>query len=56
VFYCNRRVRAALHKQMLNKTNNQLSMEDWYGHKVIHFAGIPVRNIDQITNTEAQLT
>src|ERR1700722_3146582 len=56
VFYCNRRVRAALHKQMLNKTNNQLSMEDWYGHKVIHFAGIPVRNIDQITNTEAQFT
>lgn len=55
VFYCNRTVRAALHKQMLNKTNNQLTMEDWYGRKVIHFAGIPVRNIDQITSTEAQV-
>lgn len=56
VFYCNRTVRAALHKQMLNKTNNQLSMEDWYGHKVMTFAGIPIRNCDQITNTEAQVT
>lgn len=53
VFYCNRTVRAALHKQMLNKTNNQLTMEDWYGRKVIHFMGIPVRNSDQILNTEA---
>ncbi len=53
VFYCNRTVRAALHKQMLNKTNNQLTMEDWYGRKVIHFMGIPVRNSDQLLNTEA---
>lgn len=55
VFYCNRTVRAALHKQMLNKTNNQLSMEDWYGRKVMTFHGIPIRNIDQILNTEAQV-
>lgn len=55
VFYCNRTVRAALHKQMLNKTNNQLTMEDWYGHKVMTFQGIPIRNIDQILNTEARV-
>lgn len=55
VFYCNRTVRAALHKQMLNKTNNQLSMEDWYGRKVMTFHGIPIRNIDQILNTEGQI-
>ncbi len=52
-FYCNRRVRAALHTQMLNKSNNQLTMEDWYGHKVMTFAGIPIRNCDQILNTES---
>ena len=56
VYYCNRTVRAALHKQMLNKTNNQLSMEDWYGRKVMTFHGIPIRNCDQITNTESRLT
>ncbi len=56
VFYCNRTVRAALHKQMLNKTNNQLTMEDWYGKKVMSFMGIPIRNCDQILNTESQLT
>ncbi len=55
-FYCNRIVRANLHKQMLNKSNNQLSMEDWFGHKVMTFAGIPIRNCDQITSTEAQVT
>lgn len=54
-FYCNRRVRANLHKQMLNKTNNQLSMEDWFGHKVMTFAGIPIRNCDQILNTESRI-
>lgn len=53
VFYCNRTVRSALHLQMLNKTNNQLTMEDWYGRKVLHFMGIPVRNSDQLLNTEA---
>jgi hypothetical protein len=56
VFYCNRTVRAALHKQMLNKTSNQLSMIDWFGHKVMSFMGIPIRNCDQILNTEAQVT
>ncbi|MES2531930.1 MAG: hypothetical protein V4636_12910 [Pseudomonadota bacterium] len=55
VFYCNRTVRAALHKQMLNKTNNQLTMDDWYGRKVLHFMGVPLRNSDQILNTEAQV-
>lgn len=54
-WYCNRTVRAALHKQMLNKTNNSLTMEDWYGRKVLHLLGIPVRNIDQILNTEARV-
>ncbi len=55
VIYCNRTVRAALHKQMLNKTNNQLTMEDWYGHKVMALAGIPIRNCDQILNSESRI-
>lgn len=55
-YYMNRTCRAALHKQMLNKTNNQLTMMDWYGQKVMAFMGIPIRNSDQITNNEAQVT
>lgn len=55
IFYCNRATRAALQKQMLNKTNNQLTMMDWYGHKVMAFMGIPIRNSDQITNAEARV-
>jgi len=56
IYLCNRTVRAALHKQMLNKTNNQLTMEDWYGRKVLSFMGIPIRNCDQISNAESQIT
>lgn len=56
VFYCNRTVRAALHKQMLNKTNNQLNMTDWYGKKVMSFMEIPIRNCDQILNSESRVT
>ncbi len=56
IFYCNRATRAALHKQMLNKTNNQFTMMDWYGQKVMAFMNIPIRNSDQITNAEAALT
>lgn len=55
VFYCNRTVRAALHKQMLNKTNNQLHMMDWFGQKVMAFMEIPIRNSDQLRNTEARV-
>jgi hypothetical protein len=54
-FYMNRPTRAALHKQMLNKTNNQLQMSDWYGMKVMTFMGIPIRCSDQITNAEARV-
>lgn len=55
VWYCNRATRAALHKQALNKANNSLTIEDWYGQKIPHLLGIPIRNIDQILNTEARI-
>ncbi len=55
-FVCNRTVRTALQKQMLNKTNNQLTETDWYGQKVMSFMGIPIRCSDQLSNAEARVT
>ncbi len=54
-YLCNRTVRAALHKQALNKANNSLSIDDVGGHKILTFTGIPIYNCDQILNTEAQV-
>lgn len=55
VFACNRRTRFALHLQAMNKTNNQLSYDDFEGKKILHFAGIPVINVDQLLTTEANV-
>ncbi len=55
VFVCNRTVRTALQKQMLNKANNQLTTMDWYGQKVMSFMNIPIRCSDQLANTEARV-
>lgn len=55
VFLCNRTVRAALHKQALNKANNSLSIDTFDGRKILNLMGIPILNCDQILNSEAQV-
>lgn len=55
-FYCNRTVRAALEKQALQKASNQLTVQDWFGRKILHFRDIPIRNSDQITNAESTIS
>lgn len=51
-FYCNRTVRSMLRRQITNKTNVWLSMDEVAGKKVLSFGGVPVRLCDAILNTE----
>ena len=55
-FYCNRTIRSFLRRQIANKSNVWLSMEEIAGKKVVAFDGIPVRRVDCILNTEATIS
>ena len=52
-FYCNRTVRSFLRRQIANKKNVHLSMQEVAGKRVVAFDEIPVRRVDQIINTES---
>lgn len=54
-FYCNRTVRSFLRRQIANKANVWLNMEEVAGKKALTFDGIPVRRVDQLTNTETAM-
>lgn len=53
--YCNETVATALDLQATNKSNVWLSMKEWAGQEVLTFRGIPIRRVDQITDTEAAI-
>ncbi len=55
IWVMNRPTRAALRKQALAKSANTITYEMIAGRKVMHFMDIPVRNSDQILNTEGTL-
>lgn len=55
VFYVNRNVRSFLRRQIANKANVWLNMEEVSGRKVMTFDGIPVKRVDAILNTEARV-
>lgn len=55
VFYVNRTVRSFLRRQIVNKTNVWLNMEEVSGRKVMTFDGIPVKRVDAILNNEARV-
>jgi hypothetical protein len=55
VFYCNRTIRSYLRRQIINKSNVWLSMEEVGGKKVMAFDQIPVKRVDAILNTEARV-
>lgn len=55
-FYCNRKIRSFLRRQISNKTvNSSLTMEEVAGKKVVSFDGIPVRRSDALLGTEARV-
>lgn len=53
VFYCNRTVRSYLRRQITNKSNVNLTLDEVAGRRVLAFDDIPVRRCDAILNTEA---
>lgn len=55
VIYVNRTVRSFLRRQIANKSNVWLNMEEVAGRKVMTFDGIPVKRVDAILNTEARV-
>jgi len=52
-FYGNRTIRSYLRRQIKNKANLALSLDQVAGKQVLSFDGIPVRRCDAITNAEA---
>lgn len=56
VFYCNKTIRSFLRRQITNKSNVHLNLEDIAGKKVLTFDGIPVKRCDQILSTEATVS
>lgn len=58
VFYANRTIQSMLTIQALNKSTNALSLQEamsQFGHEIseMRFLGIPIRTVDQLTETEA---
>lgn len=56
VFYCNQKIRSFLRRQIMNKAIYQITQEQVAGKHVTMFDGIPVRRVDQILNTETQVS
>jgi hypothetical protein len=56
VFYCNGTIRSFLRRQIVNKSNVNLSLDEVAGKKVVAFDGIPVRKCDALLNTESTIS
>lgn len=54
-FYVNRTVYLALDQQAQNKTNVLLQMQQWDGHTILTYRGIPIRIVDALLNTESRV-
>jgi hypothetical protein len=56
-FYCNRRIKSFLRRQIANKVaSSTLTMEMVAGKHVMTFDGIPVRRVDALLNTESTVS
>ena len=58
VWYVNRTIEAALHKQALTKVGAGagLTFDNYQGERVLMFLGAPVRRMDALLNSESQVT
>lgn len=56
VIYCGRTIAKFMHKQAMNKANVQLTLEEFAGRKIPTFAGIPIKRMDAILETESTVT
>lgn len=55
MIYCNRTIRTWLKIQMSYRPNMFLTQDQWDGKPCMMFEGIPLRNCDQLLNTEARV-
>lgn len=55
-FYANKTITSYLRRQISNKDNVNLSLDDVAGKKVMNFDGIPVRKCDALLNTESAVS
>lgn len=53
--YANRQIRTALHKQISNKANVNLTLQDYAGKKTVHFLDKPIRRLSQISCYEERV-
>lgn len=53
VFYSNKTITSFLRRQISNKDNVHLSLDEVAGKKVLNFDGIPFKKCDALLNTEA---
>lgn len=56
VFYMNRTLRHALDIQAIRDRNVLLEMKDYAGMPITGYRGIPIKVVDQLTNTEGPVT
>lgn len=56
VIYCNETIETYLHLQALNKSNVQLSIEEFGGKPIVSFLGVPIKCVDQLKNDEAKVS
>ena len=56
VFYVNRTIKSFLRRQMMNKANVNLTLQDVGGKSVMMFDGVPVRRCDKLLSTEATIS
>ena len=56
VFYMRREIRTALRKQIKDTSNVNLTIDSVAGKRVTSFDEIPVKRVDQLTNSEARIT
>ncbi|MGL5734204.1 MAG: major capsid protein [Beijerinckiaceae bacterium] len=54
-WYVNPTVKAILHTQAMSKASAQITLREIDGVEVVSFLGLPVREVEQILNTEARV-
>ena len=54
--YCTRRIRTILRRQLIEKSNVNLTFDTAAGKRILAFDGVPVRRVDQLLETEAQIS
>lgn len=55
VFYCNRTISSFLRRQIVNKANVNLTLDNVAGKRQLAFDGVPIKRCDAILNNESEV-